>query len=842
MASAEEFNQEINVGKVAIPALSSLLDVRVPFVQLESERLQASVSWLYGAVQALQQQCLGLNSRLEHLQEMSTPSLQASPLSPLPLDAEDGRMQLWQHEQKRAAEQAQVELRFQALSASVESRLQHADLEALEGKMTRRLDEISQHSKQEISSLARLLEGSVSADRRQLQEQFEALRCKVEAQLDVLSASGVQNAVKALRQAPREPPLPHAVLSREMPEETAFSPERTSGTGLGAEQALQSRLEQLEQSLQRLSQRGAPRAEETSGSVPGMDGDAVWQRFTDVDQAHIMTVQRISEMETRLARVEGKGPGRRQRDGTGKLAQAGDWEVPMSELQSSHASLAEEVAAHVLPAVSTLRSTLTQITKYISGDAPEEDMATSMKSVNALDWLQQRVGALTKEKGHTLEARLQLLEQATGSTEIFQKVQNLEQILGKLDVDAVNEVPPQLIIVKEDQEVFKQDLRREVQELKVLVGCMEACVPKETRKAIQLFKRGAGVSDEEFITAGGLKLYADVEALREELQVRLADVETNSAQQHDSLNSMVQDLETKQERLSSAFRKRFASDDATQHPFTSVEGRPGAPGTSWLGSTPRLELIGDLSVDVLMAPSAFEELCRERDVKPEEWRAKLATPIVADKSLQEMTDSEIEDYNRKVQERAQEVRKDRALLALEKAQDGRLERKATKVWNQHAKERVKIPAEQVPEMLESLTFEVSNNEMHFLLGIFGATQGSDIDLEHELTQNDWHWLVGECQILKESYKFFFRREEWEVQYTDQLQKLTLKDLWTTKLSNQGAHKIGWWWTTGEKAGQASVLQKFAWGAQPEVEEELLGKMELVIGPRLKDADGKQSME
>ncbi|CAE7475842.1 unnamed protein product [Symbiodinium sp. CCMP2592] len=577
MASPEEFNQEINVGKVAIPPLSALLDVRVPLVQLESDRLQASVSWLYGAVQALQQQCLGLNSRLEHLQEMNTPSLKASPLPPLPLDAEDGRMQLWQHEQKRAAEQAQVELRFQALSASVESRLQHADLEALEGKMTRRLDEISQDSKQEISSLARLLEGTLSVDRRQLQEQFEALRCKVEAHLDViLSESGVQkDAVKALLQAPRELHVPHAGLPREMPEETTFSPERTSGgTGPGAEHlALQSRLEQLEQSL--LSQR--PPRTEASSSGPGVDGDAVWQRFTDVDQAHIMTVQRISEMETRLARVEGKGPGRRQRDGTGKLTQAGDWEVPMSELQSSHASLAEEVAAHVLPAVSTLRSTLTQITKYISGDAPEEDMATSLKSVNALDWLQQRVGALTKEKGHTLEARLQLLEQATGSTEIFQKVQNLEQILGKLDVDAVNEVPPQLIIVKEDQEVFKQDLRREVQELKVLVGCMEACVPKETRKAIQLFKRGAGVSDEEFITAGGLKLHADVEALREELQVRLADVETNSAQQHDSfdsLNSMVQDLETKQERLSSAFRKRFASEDAANglDGFVAPEG------------------------------------------------------------------------------------------------------------------------------------------------------------------------------------------------------------------------------------------------------------------------------
>lgn len=27
--------------------------------------------------------------------------------------------------------------------------------------------------------------------------------------------------------------------------------------------------------------------------------------------------------------------------------------------------------------------------------------------------------------------------------------------------------------------------------------CLQACVPKETRKAIQLFKRGAGASDEE---------------------------------------------------------------------------------------------------------------------------------------------------------------------------------------------------------------------------------------------------------------------------------------------------------------------------------------------------------
>ena len=36
--------------------------------------------------------------------------------------------------------------------------------------------------------------------------------------------------------------------------------------------------------------------------------------------------------------------------------------------------------------------------------------------------------------------------------------------------------------------------------------------------------------------------------------------------------------------------------------------------------------------------------------RAEDWRAKLVMPISADKSLQEMTDAEIEEHNRKVQE------------------------------------------------------------------------------------------------------------------------------------------------------------------------------------------------
>ncbi|CAJ1446098.1 unnamed protein product [Effrenium voratum] len=239
-----------------------------------------------------------------------------------------------------------------------------------------------------------------------------------------------------------------------------------------------------------------------------------------------------------------------------------DGQAPVNQLQTSHASLAEastdaSVFSRDLQAsvsqVSTLRSSLSTLLRYISGEQPEED-ATAVP--NKLEWLERRISQLVaNRKGLTLEGRLQQLE-AMGSPEIANRVHRLETVLGKLDVDAVREVPPQLTIVKEDQETFKQDLRREVQELKVLVGCMEACVPKETRKAIQLFKRGAGMPDEELISPESLKLQTDVISWREELQQQLTESETNAAQRWDGLNAQLVELEMKQEKVELLLKRK----------------------------------------------------------------------------------------------------------------------------------------------------------------------------------------------------------------------------------------------------------------------------------------------
>eukprot|EP00434_Breviolum_minutum_P023384 symbB.v1.2.020629.t1/scaffold1744.1/size103388/4 len=204
-----------------------------------------------------------------------------------------------------------------------------------------------------------------------------------------------------------------------------------------------------------------------------------------------------------------------------------------------------------------------------------------------------------------------------------------------------------------------------------------------------------------------------------------------------------------------------------------------------------------------------------------------------------MTEEELLAHHQRVLDRADATKEDRALLVLERTQEGRLERQTLKVWAQQIREAGQVTVAQVAEMLEALRYEISNNEVHFLLHQFGATEGYDMIPERELTQHEWLWLVGECQILKESYKHV-SREDWEAAYAKHVQKLTLQDPSVIEASEGEA---AWWWTAGEKAGHAAGLKKFAWGMQPEIEAELLQEMELFIGPRIKDREGvQQSME
>lgn len=527
-------------GKVSVPSLSALLDVRVPVVELQADRLNSAMSWLYTAVQKLQQQQVTTTADVQHLQEQ----LRGKPPTPVSVPSnvpEDVQTMLRQQEQRRLGDVSQMEMRLHGLRASIDGCLKSSDLEALRERLTRELDEIARRCKEELASLAKWLQTDAAAERQKQQENFQKLRSKVESHLSLVE-SGRKEATAEPRPASSQADLAHAGY-QETPAPVAEMRPNEPRQPTADDLALRSRVAQLEASVKELDKLSMVLAPPPKAEGPSEIDPQILQRFTEIDKAHLSNIQRFSEIEQRLTRVETSVPAAMP-----KAKAGGDWQGPLSELQSSHASLAEELQASA-GEVSTLRSALTELTRYISEDHLEV-AATAAPPPNKLEWLERRISQLVAKRDRpSIEKRLRLLEEVTGSQEIFQRVRSLEQLLEKLDFDAVKEVPPQLIIVKEDQETFKLDLRREVQELKVLVGCMEACVPKEIRKAIQLFKRGAGVSDEEFISPQELKTHTQLISMREELQGQFSEMEMNAAQRYDNMNAQLQELEMKQERV-----------------------------------------------------------------------------------------------------------------------------------------------------------------------------------------------------------------------------------------------------------------------------------------------------
>merc|ERR1719323_1755137 len=102
----------------------------------------------------------------------------------------------------------------------------------------------------------------------------------------------------------------------------------------------------------------------------------------------------------------------------------------------------------------------------------------------------------------------------------------VEERLRPLNVEELCSVPPTLTTYKREQTVFNEDICRELKELKCVLGCLEACVPTETRKAIQLFKRAAGAPGGSSVdipaTPVEMELEGKIAILREEVQKLLS--------------------------------------------------------------------------------------------------------------------------------------------------------------------------------------------------------------------------------------------------------------------------------------------------------------------------------
>lgn len=145
------------------------------------------------------------------------------------------------------------------------------------------------------------------------------------------------------------------------------------------------------------------------------------------------------------------------------------------------------------------------------------------------------------KQGSNLDLRLRSVEK-NAPADSGERLVEVEKVIKKLDVDTLGRVPPTLVEYRREQQAFNEDTHKAVQELKCLVGCLEACVPQETRKAIALFKRAAG-ADVPPASPREFELQSKILLLRDDVQVRLANAESKVSDQCEHVVQIVKGLE-----------------------------------------------------------------------------------------------------------------------------------------------------------------------------------------------------------------------------------------------------------------------------------------------------------
>merc|ERR1712232_1492811 len=179
-----------------------------------------------------------------------------------------------------------------------------------------------------------------------------------------------------------------------------------------------------------------------------------------------------------------------------------------------------------------------------------------------------------------LENRVRHLEASDG-TEVKRRVELVEKHMQSIDFGKIKMVPPALAEFRQNYEYFEKDLRREVNELKCVVGCVEACIPRETRKAVDLFKRAAGSGEAYPTTPRSFNVESKIITMRDDLDTRLKIAEESVSAQCERVTTAVHSIEKRLDALGapgssapSRARSPLPSNDAVQQGLGAPRGLP----------------------------------------------------------------------------------------------------------------------------------------------------------------------------------------------------------------------------------------------------------------------------
>lgn len=241
----------------------------------------------------------------------------------------------------------------------------------------------------------------------------------------------------------------------------------------------------------------------------------------------------------------------------------------LDDIDNKHLSASRTASKNI----ERVQQDLSMLVRYVSGEAPgdaslDEDGSpsaltgtrpSSQQSLQSsewpLAWLEKRVEALIKKKGGlSIEARVTKLEQngnAAAASSVADRLGKVEKDVQCLNVKDLTRVRPELIEHKAHQELISRDLLKEINELKCVVGCVEACIPRETRKAVQLFKRAAGSSDGAPASPREFAIDSKILQLREEMQSKIDGATDTLNDGRERMTAIVRNLEKKHDVLES---------------------------------------------------------------------------------------------------------------------------------------------------------------------------------------------------------------------------------------------------------------------------------------------------
>eukprot|EP00927_Polykrikos_kofoidii_P070624 TRINITY_DN67039_c0_g1_i1.p1 TRINITY_DN67039_c0_g1~~TRINITY_DN67039_c0_g1_i1.p1 ORF type:complete len:828 (-),score=175.52 TRINITY_DN67039_c0_g1_i1:138-2621(-) len=211
------------------------------------------------------------------------------------------------------------------------------------------------------------------------------------------------------------------------------------------------------------------------------------------------------------------------------------------------------------------------------------------RSQDPLAWIERRVHAMMRrKKGFSIEGRIRELEKAAEGSPggLEARFVSVENDITALDPPSLKLLRPELDDVKRDYESFGDNVRRDMQELKCLVGCLEACVPRETRKAVELFKRAAGSDDRRPRSPRQFEVEGSILALREELQSRLSTAESVVKDQCDHVVQIVRNLERRQDSFDSRIGSVHALLDGNAGGEMAALPAPPSPAPLAIGPPP----------------------------------------------------------------------------------------------------------------------------------------------------------------------------------------------------------------------------------------------------------------